>query len=218
MCRLCVTYMQQTSRSDLQSILRSDLLNVRAHTHTHTYTHRPQGHVIPNVFTRRPAWWHVRVQEAPRWCYFDSSGGQFITKRSKIHRPMEGVVDVPFVFPTGVVDGHISGPLHSHDLSSRPIILTRQAFSNGSYGLSVRAHWAEIEGKHLTSGGGAWGSRPAKKHIFFNRCQRPARRPARAPSQALASMKNNRGCPHENTYGQYMAIYGQIWTNIWPYF
>ena len=41
-----------------------------------------------------------------------------------------------------------------HDLSSRAIILTLQALSFGHYGVSVRAHWAEIERKQIDPPGG----------------------------------------------------------------
>ena len=39
--------------------------------------------------------------------------------------------------------GHIFRPLNSHDLSSRPIILTRQALSNGTNDAHFRYLWLE---------------------------------------------------------------------------
>ena len=48
--------------------------------------------------------------------------------------------------------------MRSHDLSSRAIILTHQALSFGHYGVSVRAHWAEIERKKIDPPGGHFGN------------------------------------------------------------
>ena len=124
--------------------------------------------------------------------------------------------------------------MRSHDLSSRAIILTHQVLSNGRYGVSVRAHWAEIERKKIDPPGGPFGNfdppgghfgiKTGEISFFFHRCQRPARRPARPPSRALASMKKKKKSPSMRTFmANLWPIHGHpqkknhIWPYIWPY-
>ena len=72
-----------------------------------------------------------------RRIFFDPQGGSFWDQDRQKQAP--GVCTVKFWFwlrKNWI--GHIFGPLHSHDLSSRPIILSRQALSNGTNGVRIR--------------------------------------------------------------------------------
>ena len=103
--------------------------------------------------------------------------------------------------------------MRSHDLLSRAIILTHRALSNGHYGVSVRAHWAEVEGKNFEPPGGHFGIKTGEDSFFFIDASAPARRPARPPSRALASMKKNKGrMPPWPYMANIRPVHGQKWT------
>ena len=68
---------------------------------------------------------------------------------SRLHGPFWKSLKCYFWLTTKAKIRHIFGPMRSHDLSTRAIVLTHQALSSARYTVSLRAHSAEIVGKYL---------------------------------------------------------------------